>query len=96
MSFSQGYVPGLEGDRLDDSLYGRTRSVNPREDNNNERVFESDSELSATDMETERTVMQTQAQIHSSPSSRAQASAASTFDSGKPQSREKHATWGHC
>ena len=68
----------MKSDRLDDSLYGRTRSENPRVDHS-ERVFESDSESSVNDIETEGTVMQTQAQIHSSPSPRAQVSAASIF-----------------
>lgn len=82
-----------KSDRLDDSLYGRTRSVNPGVDNS-ERVFESDPESSATDMETEGTVMQTQAQVHSSPSPRAQASAASIFGSGKPQASERNTQRG--
>ena len=78
----------IKSDRLDDSLYGRTRSENPRVDHS-ERVFESDSESSVNDIETEGTVMQTQAQIHSSPSPRAQVSAESIFGSGKPQSNER-------
>ena len=78
----------IKSDRLNDSLYGRTRSENPRVDHS-ERVFESDSESSVNDIETEGTVMQTQAQIHNSPSPRAQVSAASIFGSGKPQSNER-------
>ena len=83
----------MKSDRLDDSLFGRTRSENPRV-NHSERVFESDSESSVNDIETEGTVMQTQAQIHNSLSPRAQVSAASIFGSGKPQSNERSTQHG--
>ncbi|MEW8548703.1 MAG: hypothetical protein AB2693_34815 [Candidatus Thiodiazotropha sp.] len=83
----------MKSDRLDDSLYGRTRVVNSRADHG-EQVFESGSVSSDMGSETGGSASHTQAQGHSSPSQCDQASIPSIFGSGKPHSNDRNMQHG--